>query len=84
MELMTQGAFQQESEAAGKWTRAQLSSVQLLSYFTGFEEHLALRREAERRWGADFNERRYHDAVLSHGTPPVKYARALLFDLPVD
>ena len=84
MELMTQGAFQQESEAAGKWTRAQLSSVQLLSYFTGYEEHLALRREAERRWGADFDERRYHDAVLSHGTPPVKYARALLFDLPVD
>jgi uncharacterized protein (DUF885 family) len=84
MELMTVGAFQQEREAAGKWTRANLSSVQLLSYFTGYEEHLALRREAEQRWGADFNERRYHDAVLSFGSPPVKYARALLFGLPVD
>ncbi|MGV3555586.1 MAG: DUF885 domain-containing protein [Croceibacterium sp.] len=84
MELMTVGAFQQEREAAGKWTRAQLSSVQLLSYFTGYEEHLALRREAEQRWGADFDQRRYHDAVLSHGSPPVKYARALLFGLPVD
>jgi uncharacterized protein (DUF885 family) len=84
MELMTVGAFQQEREAAGKWTRANLSSVQLLSYFTGYEEHLALRREAEERWGAEFDERRYHDAVLSHGSPPVKYARALLFELPVE
>ena len=84
MELMTVGAFQQEREAAGKWTRAQLSSTQLLSYFTGYEEHLALRREAEERWGEDFNERRYHDELLSHGSPPVKYARALLFGLPVE
>lgn len=83
MKLMMEGAFQQEREAAGKWVRAQLSSVQLLSYFTGYEEHLALREEARRRWGADFDERKYHDAVLSHGTPPVKYARALMFDLPV-
>ncbi len=83
MKLMMEGAFQQEREAAGKWVRAQLSSVQLLSYFTGYEEHLALRREAEKRWGADFDERKYHDALLSFGTPPVKYARALLFDLPI-
>ena len=83
MELMMKGAFQQEREAAGKWTRANLSSVQLLSYFTGYEEHRALRAEAEARWGKGFTARRYHDAVLSHGSPPVKYARALLFGLPV-
>ncbi|ANU08749.1 DUF885 domain-containing protein [Paraurantiacibacter namhicola] len=84
MDLMMVGAFQQEREAAGKWVRANLSSVQLLSYFTGYAEHVALRQEAEQRWGADFNERTYHDAVLSHGSPPVKYARALIFDLPVE
>ncbi|MXO60865.1 DUF885 family protein [Altererythrobacter salegens] len=83
MKLMMEGAFQQEREAAGKWVRAQLSSVQLLSYFTGYEEHLALREEAKQRWGANYDERKYHDAVLSFGTPPVKYARALLFDIPV-
>ena len=33
---------------------------------------------------ADFNERRYHNTLLSHGSPPVKYARALLFGLPVE
>jgi uncharacterized protein (DUF885 family) len=79
MELMQQGAFQQEREAAGKWTRANLSSVQLLSYFTGYEEHRLLRAEAERRWGKDFTARRYHDTVLSFGSPPVKYVRALMF-----
>jgi uncharacterized protein (DUF885 family) len=84
MELMMTGAFQQEREAAGKWVRANLSSVQLLSYFIGYEEHLALRREAEERWGAEFSERAYHDRLLSFGSPPVKYARALLFELPVD
>ncbi len=84
MELMTVGAFQQEREASGKWLRAQLSSVQLLSYFTGYEEHLALREEAKQRWGNGFAERRYHDEVLSHGSPPVKYVRALMFGLPVD
>ncbi|HUQ14219.1 MAG TPA: DUF885 domain-containing protein [Novosphingobium sp.] len=83
MKLMMQGAFQQEREAAGKWTRANLSSVQLLSYFTGYEEHRALREEAKARWGADYTERKYNDAVLSHGSPPVKYVRELLFGLPV-
>jgi uncharacterized protein (DUF885 family) len=83
MELMMTGAFQQEREAAGKWIRANLSAVQLLSYFTGYEEHMALREEARQRWGDGFTLRRYNDEVLSHGSPPVKYVRALMFDLPV-
>jgi uncharacterized protein DUF885 len=81
---MMSGAFQQEREAAGKWIRANLSSVQLLSYFTGYEEHLALRREAMERWRDGFSLRKYNDEVLSHGSPPVKYVRALMFDLPVE
>jgi uncharacterized protein (DUF885 family) len=83
MDLMQKGAFQAEREASGKWVRASLSSVQLLSYFTGYEEHRLLRAEAERRWGKSFTLRRYHDTVLSFGSPPVKYARALMFGLPV-
>jgi uncharacterized protein (DUF885 family) len=83
MELMMKGAFQQEREAAGKWLRASLSSVQLLSYYTGYEEHLALRDEAKRRWGNTFTLRRYNDEVLAHGSPPVKFVRALMFGLPV-
>jgi hypothetical protein len=26
----------------------------------------------------------YHDRLLSFGSPPVRFARALLFDLPVE
>jgi uncharacterized protein (DUF885 family) len=84
MALMTRTAFQQEREAAGKWIRANLSSTQLLSYFVGYSEHMALRDEAKRRQGASFNLKAYHDAVLAHGSPPAKYVRALMFGLPVE
>ena len=83
MALMTHGAFQQEREASGKWVRAQLSSTQLLSYFTGYEEHMAMRAEAMRREGARFDLQRYNDAVLAHGSPPARFVRELMFDLPI-
>jgi uncharacterized protein (DUF885 family) len=82
MKLMTGTAFQEEREAAGKWTRAQLTSAQLPTYFVGSQEHFALRAEAERRAGFDL--RAYHDKVLSFGSPPVRFARELLFDLPIE
>ena len=82
MDLMQRGAFQAEREAAGKWLRASLSSVQLLSYFTGFSEHTALRAEARQRWGKDYTLRRDNDQVLSYVSAPVKYVRALMFGLP--
>ena len=83
MELMQHDAFQAEREAAGKWVRASLSSVQLLSYFTGFSEHTAMREEAKQRWGNGYTLRRYNDQVLSYGSPPVKYVRDLMFGLPI-
>jgi uncharacterized protein (DUF885 family) len=84
MDLMMHGAFQQEREAAGKWIRASLSSVQLLSYFTGFSEHMALREEARAKWGTKFDLRTYNDNVLAHGSLPVRYVRELVLDLPVE
>jgi uncharacterized protein (DUF885 family) len=83
MDLMMKGAFQQEREAAGKWVRAQLSSTQLLSYFSGYEEHMAMREEAKRRWGAKFDLKTYNDAVLAHGSPAGRFVRELVFDLPI-
>ena len=80
MHLLTHTAFQEEREAAGKWRRAQLSFTQLSTYFVGYQEHLEARAEAERRQGAAFNLKAYHDGVLSFGSPPMRYARALLFD----
>ncbi len=83
MRLMTRDTFQEEREAAAKWVRVQLTSAQLPTYFVGVQEHLALRTEAQQREGVAFNLKRYHDTVLSFGSPPVSYVRAMMFDLPI-
>jgi len=80
MRLMMEDTFQEEREAAAKWIRAQLTSAQLSTYFVGYLEHADLRREAEAAWGEEFHLKTYHDKVLAFGSPPVKYARALLLD----
>ena len=80
MTLMIEGGFQEEREAAGKWVRAQLSSAQLSTYFVGFQEHIELRKAVQEAWGDEFTLRRYHDQVLSYGSPPVKYVRALMLN----
>jgi len=84
MKLMTDSAFQEEREAAAKWTRAQLTAAQLPVYFVGALEHFALRAEAQQRAGGSFNLREYHDKVLSFGSPPLRFVRELMFDLPID
>ncbi len=83
MKLMMETAFQEEGEASGKWIRASVSSAQLPFYFVGSEEHWAIRREAERRWGKDFTLKRYHDTVLSFGSPPAILVRKAMFDEPI-
>lgn len=84
MHLMTHRAFQQEREAAGKWTRANLGSTQLPTYLVGYLEHMKLREEAQAKAGASFDLKAYHDQVLSYGSPPVRYVRAMIFDLPIE
>lgn len=83
MTLMTVTAFQQEREAAGKWVRAQLTSAQLPTYFVGYSEHLDLRNEVQAKRGDAFDLKAYHDQVLSYGSPPARFARQLMLDLPI-
>jgi uncharacterized protein (DUF885 family) len=83
MQMLIEDAFQEEREATGKWTRAQLTSAQLPTYFVGYLEHVALRREAEELWGEDFDLKTYHDKVLSFGSPPPQFVRALVLDKPI-
>jgi uncharacterized protein (DUF885 family) len=80
MDLMIEGGFQEEREAALKWVRAQLTSAQLSTYFVGYQEHIEMRAAVEKAWGDAFTLRRYHDQALSYGSPPVKYVRALMLD----
>jgi uncharacterized protein (DUF885 family) len=84
MDLMVRQTFQQEREAAGKWTRAQLTSAQLPTYFVGVQEHFDMRKAAEAKLGAQFNLKAYHDQVLSYGAPPVRFVRQLMLDEPIN
>jgi uncharacterized protein (DUF885 family) len=83
MRLMMHDTFQEEREAAGKWIRAQLTSTQLSTYFVGHQEHRDLRAAAKAAWGDGFQLKRYHDGVLSFGSPPVRFVRALLLNEPI-
>jgi uncharacterized protein (DUF885 family) len=83
MKLMTETGFQEEREAAGKWVRAQLTSTQLSTYFVGYQEHADMRAAIEAQEGSKFSLRTYHDAVLSYGSPPVRFVRQSLLDLPI-
>ncbi len=44
---------------------------------------MEMRAEAQRRLGARFDLKAYNDAVLAHGTPPSRFVRELMFDLPI-
>jgi uncharacterized protein (DUF885 family) len=75
LDLMIRRGFQEEGEAVGKWRRACQSSTQLSTYFVGAVEHDDMRAAAEKRDGARFDLKSYHDLVLSRGSPAVKHVR---------
>ncbi|MBB5942634.1 DUF885 domain-containing protein [Xanthomonas sp. 3307] len=83
LHLMVHDTFQQQSEAEGKWVRAQLTSTQLPTYFVGVQEHLDLRKAMQDKLGDKFNLKAYHDQVLSYGAPPVRFVRELMLDEPI-
>ncbi|MDE3068202.1 MAG: DUF885 domain-containing protein [Verrucomicrobiota bacterium] len=78
MKFLTQDAFQSEGEAKLKLIRAKQSSVQLSTYFVGRMAHYRLHQQIEREMGDKFSLARYHDAVISHGSIPVKYLPELV------
>jgi uncharacterized protein (DUF885 family) len=82
MELMVQGGFQEEGEAANKWDRARLTSTQLCEYFLGslgmHDLEAAARRRAEAD-GSEFEYRPFLESVLAHGTPSLPVIREILF-----
>lgn len=72
-ELLMGRAFQTEGEALGKIVRSKQSSAQLSTYFVGRTAFHRLRQAVSREQGDSFDLGRFHEAVLSHGTLPVKY-----------
>jgi uncharacterized protein (DUF885 family) len=79
MRLMTERGFQEEGEAAEKWQRVQLTSAQLCTYYVGYCEVRDLAGDL-RAAHPDWTERAVHDAILGHGSPPVRHLRTLLLD----
>jgi hypothetical protein len=76
--LMTEQSFQERGEAEAKWTRAQVSSTQLSTYFVGAQAWFALREQARARAGESFNPLEFHREALAHGAPPVHRLPALM------
>jgi uncharacterized protein (DUF885 family) len=77
MALMTGKGYQEEGEAAAKWRRVLLTSAQLSTYYVGYTEINEL-ATGLRRDRPDWPDRRLHDAILGHGSPPPRHLRALL------
>ena len=71
-------AFQTEGEAVGKIIRAKQTSCQLSTYFVGRMAFYRLRQTIQRELGDRFDLVGYHEAVLAHGTIPVKYLPELV------
>lgn len=78
MAMMLDEGYQEDGEAAGKWIRAQLTSAQLSTYFVGISEHNDMREAWVEAHGPIQDWKAYHDMVLSHGSPPVKFVRRLI------
>ena len=78
MELLVGRGFQTEAEAVGKIVRAKQSSTQLSTYFVGRTAFYNLRQNVQRKRGDAFDLAKFHEAVLSHGTLPVKYLPELV------
>lgn len=78
LDLLMNRAFQEQTEAEGKWRRATLSQVQLTSYFTGYSEIYNFREEWKERKGVEYDIRKFHEQFLAYGSSPVRYIRELM------
>jgi uncharacterized protein (DUF885 family) len=78
LDLLMNRAFQTEGEAVGKIIRAKQTSCQLSTYFVGWMAFFRLRQSIQKKLGSGFDLASYHQAVLAHGTIPVKYLPELV------
>lgn len=71
---------------AGPWELYNLADDRSESQdLSGRHPQVAKRlREKWTRWAEEFDLKRYHDTVLSFGSPPTRYVRAMMLDLPIE
>ena len=78
IDLLVRQAFQTRQEADEKWRRVTLTSVQLTSYYSGYEQIMALRERRKQQLGERFNLKEFHDQFLGYGNAPVKMISELM------
>ena len=78
LKLLMNEAFQERTEAEGKWRRATVSQVQLTSYFAGYSEIMAFREQLKEKLGDRFDLREFHNKFLSYGNAPVPVIKNLM------
>lgn len=78
LDLLMNQAFQERTEAEGKWRRATLSQVQLTSYFNGSAEIYDFRESVKKEKGTDFDLKDFHNEFLSYGSAPVPIIKKLM------
>ena len=77
--FMVEEGFQEQAMAEKKLIRAKLDSTQLCQYFLGYEEILELERDYRAKVGqTPFKQRTFDEALVGHGSIPVKYLRRYL------
>ncbi|MEZ4597190.1 MAG: DUF885 domain-containing protein [Chloroflexota bacterium] len=75
IDLLREGAGLSQVEAETETDRYITWPGQALAYMTGQREILALRERLERRDGAHFDRRGFHDQVIGHGSLPLATLR---------
>lgn len=78
-DMLTKQAFQTPREAAEKWRRVQLTSVQLSREFSGYSEIMALREQRKQALGDKFVLKDFHEQLLRQGSAPVRAIRDFNF-----
>ncbi len=75
--FFVENCFYEEAPSRAEAVRG-ASDPGYLFYTVGKLELLKLRQDWRRQEGAAFSLRRFHDAVLAHGMPPVRLLREFM------
>jgi len=73
--FLTKECFQTAAQVEEKYHRATVSQVQLCSYYTGATAIQSLRDEYQKKMGAKYSLKDFHEKFLSFGSSPIKYIR---------
>ncbi len=78
LDLLEKQAFQEHREAVEKLQRAKATSVQLATYYIGWNGWLKVRDEFRSARGSSFRLAEFHDLALQEGAVPLAALKELL------